>query len=225
MALVLRILIMEVIVYFKVRSYRNVPGVATYYFPLMGWLNMVNKPAIDQHTEISEFFREHSDKHMIISNRMGDITVLTISGQSIKDLVLKERDYLDRVPIPGFDIDGNKLGFSVTGGSHAMMMRSVFVDFFTFDKIQALYEPMYRIMETHFAQFLKNKGISKTETKEVNLQNLFAPIMTDWLVLFLFGFESSKDLMMDFTDYPEILNGEFVDKMPLDANNRVDVLT
>lgn len=225
MALIMKILIEEVIVYFKVRSYRNVPGVATYYSPLIGWLSMLTKPALDEHKEISELFREHSDKHLIISNRTGDLCALTISGQSIKDLVLKERDHFERVPIPQFNVDGNRLGFSVMGGREAMLMRSVFVDFFTFDRIQALYEPMYKIMEEHFAQFLENKGISKTETKEVNLKDLFAPIMTDWLVLLLFGFESSKGFQMDFSDYPEILNGEFVDKMPLDANNKIDILT
>ena len=202
------ILIYELSYYFAVKRYENVSGVSTYY-SFFGGLSglMFTGKGNDQFADLTEVTSKFSDSHMIVSNfagsRFGSPHHCLISNEAIRDFFRKEVD----VSIKQIEIlewTNFVLGFTAASGQDGLKGRSVFTEFFIYENLQALHEPMYQIMEKKFNDFVQKMNITNKEFTQINLKRFLDTVMLDWTSLLLFGYGSSSELNIDLTKYPEV---------------------
>ena len=204
---ILKILIVEVSHYYAVKSYSNTKGVKAYYSILTGFMSLYHKwDGKDRLKEINDEFSKNPNDHMVVSNMphtgFGTVFVNLLSHEAIKDYLMKETAYTIKDLSNG--ILPMNLGFVTQSGQTALNNRAIFSDFFIYDRIQSLYDPMCTIINTHFNKFIKNKNIKNNEFTQINLHDFFCDITIDWTSLLLFGCESAEELNIDLSKYPEI---------------------
>ena len=198
---------MELSHYYAVKSYSNIKGVKQYYSLLGGIMGLYGQwDGKDRCKVICDEVAKSSDVNMIVSNMIntdfGTVFVSLISHEAIRDFLMKETEYTKRDISNG--VFPTKFGFGQENGQKGLNSRAVFTDFFIYDRIKSLYDPMNKIINTHFNEFIKNKKIKRNEFTQINLHDFFCGIMLDWTSLLLFGCESSEELNIDLTKYPEI---------------------
>ena len=163
----------------------------------------------DSLSKATNFMAKHSDADLIITNlpglKFGSVNVYLNSHRSIKDFVQKEVEYstkdIMRGAVTNFD-----MGFLDIGGREGMKNRSVFTEFFIYENIQALYEPMYTIMDRNMKEFVKKSHISTKNFTQINIRDFIYTVITDWSSLLLFGYDSASELNIDLEKYPNITN-------------------
>ena len=208
-------MIVEVSHYFAVKSYSGIKGVTTYYHFLNGLMSLKNSwDGKDRLKVINDKFAENDD-HMIVSNMphtdFGTVYVCLNSHEAIKDYLMKEMEST-RKDLTNGTIPIN-FGFTSQSGKEGLHNRAIFNDFFIYDHIQSLYDPMFSIINTHLNQFIKEKNIKNNEFTQINLREFFQEIMIDWTSLLLFGCESAEELNVDLTKYPEITKRTHLKKL------------
>ena len=87
---ILRVIIGEIVTYFLIKSYSKVPGVATYYFPFMGFVAFILKgDKNDILKGICNMYKQNSDKHMVITHgpdtKLFTVLALLISSDATKE--------------------------------------------------------------------------------------------------------------------------------------------
>ena len=198
---------MEVSHYYAVKAYSNTKGVSAFYAFLGGIWSLYDKwDGKDRLKEMCDEFAKNSNHDMLVSNAphsgFGTVYAVLVSHDAIKDYLMKETEYTRKDPTVGiFPIN---YGFGTESGQKALNNRGIFTDFFVYDRIQNLYDPLNSIISTHFNEFIKNKNIKSNEFTQINMADFLSHIMIDWVSLLLFGCESAEDLTIDLTKYPEV---------------------
>ena len=106
------------------------------------------------------------------------------------------------------------LGFVDMGGKIGLKNRQVFSEFFFYDRLQTLKQPMYAIAQRQIKDFVENQNINNSEFKNIDLkESLLEKIVLDIITLILFGFSSSEDLLIDLSEHPEIANGSYQENL------------
>ena len=226
LAVVIKIVIYEISHYFAIKSYSKIPGIATYYKPIVGyyWLSL-KKGGNDQQKAVNEFFEEHSDSKMIVTNipglGFGQVHVLMNSNDAIKDFVYKEHNY--GVKADFWDMISYYPDHSLAESNKQMKWRAVHTEFFIYDHLKSLLGPMYTIIGKQFDDLVKNQNITNSEFKKIDLNELLEKIMADMISLLLFGMESVEDLDIDQSDYPEVTNAEYTNRS-LKSKKSIDLI-
>lgn len=226
---VIRTVVVEISVYLKVMSYSKIPGVGTYYFPMSGTFNLRFRGDLTARTDnICNLFKANADKKMLVVNiypqKFNTVTVFFMDLDCVQEFCRKEQQFSKKESsFP--TVPTISLGFPNNGDYLGIMQRSIFADFFVYDQLESLYDPMYKIMDGNFKEFIQDNAINNTEFKQIDLRDLLEKLLKDWNALLLFGFTSTKDLMIDMKEYPEVLNGKYHKPLPLDKNSHIDIIS
>lgn len=160
----------------------------------------------DALSKVSDFYEKHSEKDIIMQNfpglPFGAVHCFLNSNKALKDFFPREfetkRDF-DRGLVPI-----SSKGFPNLSGKEGLANRAVFSEFFLYDNIQTLYDPMNKILETNTAEFIKNNKITETEYCSVDLKEFVQKVVLDWITLLIFGYDSASELNIDINKYPEL---------------------
>ena len=225
MTYILKILLLEVSHYFAVKKFKNIKGVATYYHFFEGISSLFKVwDGKDRLKAIAEQIAK-TDDHMIVSNMQGcdwGTTYICLNTHvAIKDFFQQEINCTDKKLVN--DVFPINFGFGTEGGQKGLDNRAIFHEFFLYDRIKTLYEPMDAIINIKIKEFIKEKNITKNEFTKVDVRDFFDKIMADWISFVLFGNESTEELIVDLTKYPEIINTTLLKRCSLN-NKKVNLL-
>lgn len=182
-----------------VQSYGKIPGVAVIWKPISGFYKLFTEfDGKDQHKALATRFEEHPDAKMFVTNLpglgFGNVHVILKSSDAIKEYLFKEQTHASKNSL--FELFTNKISGLEENKSRGFW-RSVFTDFFNYDHLKLLCDPMYTIIGKHFNKFIKNQKITNTKFTNIDLHDFLGKIQADWIALLLFGFESVDELNID----------------------------
>jgi hypothetical protein len=91
------------------------------------------------------------------------------------------------------------LGFAQEYGTHALMHRSVFSEFFLYERISKLKFRMLPILEKKMLLLIKQHKINNSKFTEIDLREFLVVIQLNWLSDIIFGCKQESELDIDLT--------------------------
>jgi hypothetical protein len=131
---------------------------------------------------------------------MPPFTIIILLNQpaSMKEYLAKEVEYTKRLMgeeyYPLFNV-----GFVQESGTHALMHRSVYSEFFLYERISKLKYTMVPILEKKMTLLIKQHKINNSKFTDINLREFLVVIQLNWLSDLVFGCKQESDLDIDLT--------------------------
>jgi hypothetical protein len=123
--------------------------------------------------------------------------VCIINGkQALKDWISKEADCSIRRSTDAY-LPGLKFGFLGDNSRAGLAHRSIYTEFFFYDRVQRLREPMTKILDTKMKFSAKKYGLSKSEYTEIHVRNFLEKIVLNWISNLAFGCSNESDIEID----------------------------
>jgi hypothetical protein len=91
------------------------------------------------------------------------------------------------------------LGLGQEYGTHALMHRSIYSQFFLYERISKLKYRMVPILEKKMPLLIKQHKINDSKFTEINLREFLVVIQLNWLSDIVFGCKQESDLDIDLT--------------------------
>jgi hypothetical protein len=117
---------------------------------------------------------------------------------SMKEYLAKEVEYTkklageDRYPLVN-------LGFGQESGTHALMHKSVYSEFFLYERVSKLKYRMLPILEKKMPLLIQQHKIDNSRFTEINLREFLVMIQLNWLSDIIFGCKEESELDIDLT--------------------------
>jgi len=130
--------------------------------------------------------------------------------QAVKEWFTKESEISVRA-IGGEFQPGLKLGFTGDGSKAGLVYRSVYTEFFLYDRIQKLQKPLALTLDQKLNSLIKQHSLSKTSYVEVNIRDFNMGAALSWVSKLLFGCadESETDIDLDSPRWKYLRNSKF----------------
>ena len=128
----------------------------------------------------------------------GSIMIVLNRAEAIKEYISKEQEHTVRLLGPDF-YPGLNLGFVQESGNVGLHHRGIYNEFFFYDRIQNLKNPMLKILDNKLESLIKENKLSRSNFVEVNIREFLTPIMLSWIANLTFGCEDESELEIDLT--------------------------
>jgi hypothetical protein len=127
--------------------------------------------------------------------------------QAFKDWLSKEADCSIRMNQEAY-YPGINLGFFGDNTRAGLAHRSIYSEFFFFERVQRSIEPMAKILDTKINSYVKANCISKTDYVEVDVRDFLERIAIEWISNMTFGcsHESEMEVDLDSPGWKELRN-------------------
>jgi len=162
---------------------------------------------------MSEVFKENPDSKIICFNLIilpfGKVAYFLNQANVVREYFSKEINNTvkslnrERFPLLNF-------GFVMKNGHEAIKGRSLFNEFFLYERILGLKDHMIQIQNKVVDRQLKDYKLSKERFTEIDLKNFLEDTMLNWMAFILFGCKSVEEMEIDLTPYPWTINGDHI---------------
>lgn len=191
----------EISYYISINQWNKTPGVSAYYKIFNGLMYFYpNSSSNDQADSLSKLIRKEKDSKLIAFNWPGlpynKVQLVLTDPVIINDFMRQENDCTIRDNQEDYAPQVN-LGFVQMSGKEGLHKRGFFGDFFIYDRIRNLSEPMHEMFNVEMKNQIKLKGITKERFVKINLKEFVMPTFYKWMSLLLFGYNSEDDLYVD----------------------------
>jgi hypothetical protein len=181
----------------------NKDAVMGKYHPYLGLINFIANPAVaDILTPFAKELADFSDKKLMVYHMpvMPPFTMVMVLNQpaSMKEYLAKEVEYTKKMIGEEHNPLMN-LGFGQEYGTHALMHRSVYSEFFLYERISKLKYRMWPILEKKMPLLIKQHKIDNSKFTEIDLREFLVVIQLNWLSDIIFGCKQESELDIDLT--------------------------
>jgi cytochrome P450 len=181
----------------------NKEAVMGKYHPILGFVKLVDNPAVaDIYNPIAKELADFSDKKLVVyhSPVLPAFTMLVVLNQpaSMKEYLAKEVEFTKKI-IGEEQNPLMNLGFGQESGSHALMHRSIYSEFFLYERISKLKYRMLLILEKKMHLLIQKHKINNSKFTEIDLREFMVVIQLNWLSDIIFGCKQECDLDIDLT--------------------------
>jgi hypothetical protein len=181
----------------------NKDAVMGKYHPFVGLIKfMLNPDVVDINTPIAKELADLSDKKLVVYHNplLPPFTMAIILNQpaTMKEYFAKEVEYTKKMVGEEYNPLMN-LGFAQEHGTHALMHRSVYSEFFIYERISKLKYRMVPILEKKMPFLIKQHKINNSKFTEINLREFLVVIQLNWLSDIVFGCKEESELNIDLT--------------------------
>ena len=165
----------EIVSWIVVKQYSKYPGVATYYAPLLGLFKLLRNDASEpnQFKNGNDYFEAISDSKMVVYNspvqNIGNINVVLHGSDAIKDFLMKEISCSRKLDLQKFITGKTEKNPIISDG---LDWRGIFKNFFLYEDLKLLNEPMYKILDQHVKEYVKTHKITNSAYKRIDLGQL-----------------------------------------------------
>jgi hypothetical protein len=181
----------------------NKDAVMGKYHPYKGMIKFLFNPAAaDILTPFAKELADFSDKKLVVYHMpmFPAFTMAIVLNQpvSMKEFLAKEVEYTKKMVGEEFNPLMN-LGFGQEYGTHALMHRSVYSEFFLYERISKLKFRMLPILEKKMPLLIQQHKIDNSKFTEIDLREFLVVIQLNWLSDIVFGCKQESDLDIDLT--------------------------
>jgi hypothetical protein len=182
---------------------QNKDAVMGTYHRYAGFFNfMLNPEATDIVSLLAKELANLSDKKLVVYHMpiLAPFTMAVVINQpaSMKEFIAKEVEYTTRNVGDKFYPLLN-LGWVQESGTHALMHRSIFSEFFVYERVSKLKYRMVPILEKKMTLLIKQHKINNSKFTEINLKEFLEVIQLAWLSETVFGCKEESELDIDLT--------------------------
>ena len=179
----------------------NKDAVMGKYYPYAGFFKfMVNPEAVDIYTPAAQELASLSDKPLVVYHMpiLPPFTMAIVLNQpaSMKEYHLKEVEYTKRLLGDKY-YPGLNWGFAQESGTHGLMSRSVYSEFFLYERISKLKYRMVPILEKKMPLLIKEHKINNSKFTEIDVREFLVVIQLNWLSDIVFGCKEESELDID----------------------------
>ena len=114
----------------------------------------------------------------------------------MKEYLAKEVEYTKKIIGDEYQPLMN-LGFGQEAGTHALMHRSVYSEFFLYERISKLKYRMVPILEKKMPLLIKEHKINNSKFTEIDVREFLVVIQLNWLSDIVFGCKEESELDID----------------------------
>jgi hypothetical protein len=173
------------------------------YHPYLGFVKFIKNPAVaDIAIPFAKELADFSDKKLVVYSMpvFQAFTMAIILNQpaSMKEYLLKEVEYTMKVAGEEYNPLMN-LGFGQESGTHALMHRSVYSEFFLYERTSKLKYRMLPILEKKMPLLIQKHKINNSKFTEIDLREFLVVIQLNWLSDIIFGCRQESELDIDLT--------------------------
>jgi cytochrome P450 len=181
----------------------NKDAVMGKYHPYIGMIKFLFNPTVvDIYTPFAKELAEFSDKKLVVYHMpiMPPFTMVIILNQaaSMKEYLAKEVEFTKKMMGEEYYPLMN-LGFGQESGTHGLMHRSVYSEFFLHERISKLKYRMVPILEKKMPLLIQQHKISKSKFTDIDLREFMVEIQLNWLSDIVFGCKQESELVIDLT--------------------------
>jgi cytochrome P450 len=181
----------------------NKDAVMGKYHPIVGMLKfMVNSDVADIYTPFAKELADLSDKKLVVYHmpmlQPFKMAIVLNQPASMKEYLAKEVEYTKKIIGEQYQCLMN-LGFGQEYGTHALMHRSVYSEFFLYERISKLKYRMVQILEKKMTLLIQQHKINNTKFTEIDLREFLVVIQLNWLSDIIFGCKEESELDIDLT--------------------------
>ena len=181
----------------------NKDAVMGTYHPILGMLKFIVNPEVaDINIPIAKELADLSDKKLVVYNMpmLPAFTMAIILNQpaSMKEYLAKEVEYTRKTIGDKWNPLIN-LGFGQEYGTKALMHRSIYTEFFLYERISKLHYRMVPILEKKMTLLIKQHKINNSKFVDINLREFLVVIQLNWLSDIVFGCKEESELDIDLT--------------------------
>jgi cytochrome P450 len=193
----------------------NKDAVMGKYHPYMGIVKFMKNSAVaDSLTPLAKELADFSDKKLVVYHMptLPAFTMVMVLNQpaSMKEFLAKEVEHCKKNAGEGRYPLMN-LGFGQESGTHGLMHRSVYSEFFLYERISKLKYRMLPILEKKMPLLIKQHKIDNSKFTEIDLREFLVVIQLNWLSDIIFGCKQESELEIDLTapEYQGIRDYDF----------------
>jgi cytochrome P450 len=173
------------------------------YHPFLGLIKFLENPAVaDIYTPIAKELADFSDKKLVVYHlpTYPPFTMVMVLNQpaSMKEYLAKEVEYTKKMLGENVYPLMN-LGLAQESGTHALMHRSVYSEFFLYERVSKLKYRMLPILQKKMALLIKQHKIDNSKFAEIDLREFLVVIQLNWLSDIIFGCKQESELEIDLT--------------------------
>ena len=205
--IVLKLIIYEIAALLAIRKVSKIKGVKVApYYPILGFVShFLNQTGQDGQEKLMQEIGDTDGQNFLVYNSMpcplGRLTWLVTSTSTFKEYLTLDAAHTYR------DLQSDlypliNVGFLGDNSEKGLKARSIFIEFFFYDRIQKLKDPMLKIMENKLKTLPEKYGINKEKFVEFDLRDFMSNIMQNWISNLMFGCENEEDIEIDL-DSPE----------------------
>ncbi len=181
----------------------NKDAVMGKYHLFIGMIKLLYNPAVaDILTPFAKELADLSDKKLVVYHMFmfPAFTMAIVLNQpaSMKEYLAKEVEYTKKMIGEEHNPLMN-LGFGQESGTHGLMHRSVYSEFFLYERISKLKYRMVPILEKKMPLLIQQHKIDNSKFTEIDLREFLVVIQLNWLSDIIFGCKQESDLDIDLT--------------------------
>jgi hypothetical protein len=181
----------------------NKEAVMGTYHPYMGLVRfMANSNVVDINIPITKELADHSDKKLVVYHMpiYPAFTIVVVLNQpaAMKEFLAKEVEYTKKLIGDDYYPLLN-LGFAQEAGTHALMHRSVYSDFFLYDRIMEVRFRLVPILEKKMNLLIPKNKINNSKFTDIQLRAFLDVIQVSWISDTVFGCKEDSELEIDLT--------------------------
>jgi cytochrome P450 len=181
----------------------NKDAVMGKYHLFIGMIKLLYNPAVaDILTPFAKELADFSDKKLVVYHMFmfPAFTMAIVLNQpaSMKEYLAKEVEYTKKLMDEGIYPLMN-LGFEQETGTHGLMHRSVYSEFFLRERISKLKFRMQPILEKKMILLIQQHKIDNLKFTEIDLREFLVVIQLNWLSDIVFGCRQESELDIDLT--------------------------
>jgi cytochrome P450 len=173
------------------------------YHPYKGLIGFLANPALaDSNIPIAKELADLSDKKLVVYHMpiYPAFTIIVVLNQpaAMKEYLAKEVEYTKKL-IGGEYYPLLNLGFGQESGTRALMHRSVYSEFFLYDRIMEFRFRLVPILEKKMTLLIQKHKINNSKFTDIHLREFLFVIQLNWISDTIFGCKEDSELEIDLT--------------------------
>ena len=197
------------------------------YNPIVGMVKFIMNPNVpDIQKSLSEELAKYSDYKLVVYHmpifEPGTIMCALNTPEIMSEYLAKEVECVEKsVGEPVNPL--MNLGFGQQSGQEGLMHRSIYTDFFGYEKIEKLHCRMVPILEKKMPKLIQQFKIEKSKFTDLHLREFLTPINLEWLSDLIFGCKDESELDIDQTspEGSEIKDATFPNGLSLIGRKKI----
>ena len=173
------------------------------YHPYLGMVKFIANPAVaDINIPFAKELADLSDKSLVVYHMpvLPPFTMVLVLNQpaAMKEYLAKEVEYTKKLIGEEYNPLMN-LGLGQEYGTHALMHRSIYSEFFLYERMSKLKYRMAPIQEKKMPLLIKQHKIDSSKFTDIDLREFLVVVQLNWLSDIVFGCKQESDLDIDLT--------------------------
>lgn len=197
------ILLIKVLISWQRLQFYKKQGGIVKFFPLKGYLGFESMDIPENkkgqnYNHVIQLTAKYPEARFMASNQFAsqECVVLLFNKELISQYFLKEESFLK---VPFYEDQKEKFGLVFENGEKFHTLQSAFTKIFGANGLESYIPKLCRFIQEGFEKIITKENINTGDWKEINLPDLFAPVIDGLVNLLVFG-EESIEMSEDVTE-------------------------